>query len=840
MVPKAASDRLKRDRGLSMKLAGVAIALGLLPGVVPALTQDDVLEEIVVRGELRSQPGEAVDSVFGFGKSLLETPRAVSSVSGEMIRRFDMRDIDELVALAPGTFTQSFFGVAGTLDIRGTPGESYFRGMRRLDNRGNYPTPIGASSRIDIVRGPASPIFGPAKMGGYMNFTPVSAHVEEADHLVSGTTGGFELGAGSWNKRTLSAEVGGPGRLAGREFHYYLYAEVEDSGSYYQDSAGLDQKLLQVSFDADATDRVHLEFGGMFHRVGVTEVAGWNRLTQDLIDHGTYVTGSPPPLDANGDGHISHQEFDVDGDGFSDLSPFVPGLVSGTRSPLSRPSGGSGDCAIGDAPVFDCHPGLLALADPGLATLDGSQVLVSPDDVVNTDVVTLYFDVLVDAGDGPWEWKNQLFFEAYENFNQATYGFSQFHDTWVIEDKLVAHATFEPAGATVDLQWSPSLRYTNFQHGNDYSNEYFDRRDLTRPESALDTRWLATELDADYTEYYLGDYLNLGLAGLADITWDNGFAVLAGLRYDIIDMESRSPLDKLLLPSANHMCLRSAPDCVVAEASDTVNGLSWNLSVSWMSDNGLMPYLTASRQSTVIAGQGAELSTANVLGGGAFDRSELFEAGLKGSLFSNALYFAVARFWQERTDFNAQSIVTNQASRTDGLEFEMRWIPEPRWLFTVSYTNLEAINLNTLANGGRYSYIGADDIPGIAPEAFYGGALGGIVVREGEDAARRAGMPRNVLALTGTYNFGGGIAISASAVDVDSVPSGLSGSVTLPAYTLLNLGVVVDRGPWTFNITARNITDERYFRANFPNLYGSVIALPELPRHYRAYVEYRW
>ena len=62
----------------------------------------------------------------------------------------------------------------------------------------------------------------------------------------------------------------------------------------------------------------------------------------------------------------------------------------------------------------------------------------------------------------------------------------------------------------------------------------------------------------------------------------------------------------------------------------------------------------------------------------------------------------------------------------------------------------------------------------------------------------------------------------------------------LPAYTLLNLGVVLDRGPWTFNVTARNITDERYFRANFPNLYGSVIALPELPRHYRAYLEYRW
>ena len=823
-----------------IKIAYVVIALRMLPGGASALAQENALEEVVVRGELRSQPGDAVDSVFGFGRSVLETPRSVSSVSGEMIRRFDMRDIDELVALAPGTYTQSFFGVAGSLDIRGTPGESYFRGMRRLDNRGNYPTPIGASSRIDIVRGPASPIFGPAKMGGYMNFTPLTAHVAETDALMSGTTGGIELGAGSWNKRTLSAQVGGPGRLGGRAFGYYLYAESEDSGSYYRDSAGLDQSLVQASFDVDASDRVHLEFGAMLHEVGVTEVAGWNRLTQDLIDRGTYITGSPPPLDANGDGRISHQEFDVDGDGFTDLNPFAPGLVSGTRSSLERPSGNSDVCTIGDTPVFDCHPGLLGLVNPGLATLDGSQVLVSPHDVIETDVVTRYFDVLIDAQGGPWEWKNQLFYEAYDNFNQATYGFSQFHDTWVVEDKLVAHATYRPPGATVDVQWSPSLRYTNFHHASDYTNEYFDRRDLTRPESSLDTRWLATELGRDYTEYYIGDYLNLGVAGLADITWDNGFGVLAGLRYDVIDMESRAPLDKLLLPSSNHMCLPSAPGCVVTEAADTVSGLSWNLSLSWVSDNGLTPYLTASRQSTVIAGQGAELSTANVLGGGAFDSSDLLEAGLKGSLFANALYFAAARFRQERTDYNAQSIVTNQATRTDGVEFEMRWIPGPRLLFTLSYTDMEAINLNTLANGGRYSYIGAEDIPAIAPQAFYGGALGGIVVRDGEDAARRAGMPRNVLAVTGTYNFGNGLAFSASAVDVDSVASGLSGSVVLPAYTLLNLGVVLDRGPWTFNVTARNITDERYFRANFPNLYGSVIALPELPRHYRAYLEYRW
>ena len=839
-MPESQQARPLQNNRLTICAAAIGALAAAATPTSPALAQEDVLEEIVVRGELRSQPGEAVDSVFGFGKPLLETPRSVSSVSGEMIRRFDMRDIDELVALAPGTYTQSFFGVAGSLDIRGTAGESYFRGMRRLDNRGNYPTPIGASSRIDIVRGPASPIFGPAQIGGYMNYTPPSARSVETGELPDGPGGGVELGAGSWNKRTLSAEASGAAALGGREFGYSLYAEREDSGSYYRGSAGLEQTLLQASFDVQTNERLRFEFGGMLHDVDVSEVAGWNRLTQELIDHGIYVTGSPAPLDANGDGRISHAEFDVDGDGYTDHNPFALGLEPGTTAALSPPPAGSNVCRIGDTPVFDCRPELLGLVNPGLTTLDGSQVLVSPDDLIATDVVTLYFDVLADTGGGRWKWKNQLFFESYDNLNQGTYGFSQFHDTWVIENKLAAEARFQPAGATLDLQWSASARYTRFHHASDYSNEYFDRRDLTQPESALDIRWLATELGREFTEYYIGSYLNPGLAALADLSWDNGVGVLAGLRYDSIAAKSRSPLDKLLLPSARHSCLPTAPDCVVVEAENRFGGLSWSLSVNWMSTSGLTPYITASRQSTVIAGQGAELSTANVASGGAYDSSKLLEAGLKGSLFANALYFAAARYRQERTDYTAQAVATNQAVRTEGAELEIRWIPEPRLLFTLSYTRMKAVNLNTLANGGRFSYIGADDVPGIAPEVFYGGALAGIVTRVGEDAARRAGLPRNVLAATGTYNFGGGVAVSASAIDVDAAASGLSGSVILPAYTLLNLGVVVERGPWTFNFTARNVTNERYFRANFPNLYGSVIALPELPRHYRAYLEYRW
>ena len=804
---------------------------------VEGRTAPGVIEEIVVVGDLGSLPGDDVEAVFGFDKSLLETPRSVSTISDEMMDRFNMRDIDELIALAPGSFTQSFFGVAGSLDIRGTPGETYFRGVRRLDNPGNYPTPIGASHRVDIVRGPASPIHGPAKIGGYLNFNPKSARIEETGEFIADRTGVIAVDVGSWEKRILSAEFGAADPFGERHLGYYFYAEVEDSDSYYENT-GTQQSLLQASFDTDPSDQWHLAFGGMYQDHLGNQIGGWNRLTQELIDRGIYRTGQPLPLDADGDGRISHQEFDIDGDGFTDLNPFAAGLTPGDAGALAHPGPFPGTCAIGDTYVFGCRPDLLRLVNPGTAQLQPHQVLVDPDDVLDSQVLTLYFDAILFAGNG-WEWKNQLFFESADTLVESAYGFSQFHDTWVLEEKLVVSNAFQIGGGETWIQLSPSVRYTDFHHADDYTNEYFDRRDLTLPGGPLDRRLLATRIGDDYTEYYIGDYLDLGFAVAANTDWHSGVSLLVGARYDVIDMQSRQPVDKLLLASANNFCPPPG-DCIQTQAADEVGGFSWTMSLSYASACGLRPYATVSAQSTVIAGQGSEITTDNIAGGTAFDVSRLRELGLKGRLLNDSLYFALAVYEQRRTDFSAQSTVTNQATETTGAELEVRWVVNERLLLTLGYSNIEVVNLNTMEMGARFSFIGADDIPGVAPEAFYGGALGGSVIRPGASGARRAGMPEDIWALTGTYDFGNGFAVSASAVNADPVHSGFSNSVRLPGYTLTNVGAVFETGHWAFSATVKNLTDELYFRSNFPNLFGGVIVLPELPRHFQARIRYRW
>jgi iron complex outermembrane receptor protein len=799
-----------------------AVAIGLatfLPLQAMAQeSEEESVERIQVTGSLGSLPGQDVEAVFGFGKSILETPRSASTISEEQMERFAISDIDELVAFAPGTYTQSFFGVAGSLDVRGTPGEAYFRGVKRLDNPGNYPTPIGASSRIDIVRGPASPIYGPAKIGGYLNFNPKSASASRGEYLEN-NAGALSYTAGSWDKSILTAEVGGPTSIGDKKGGFYLYGEVENSGSYY-DNSGTDQTVLQGSFNIDITDNLRFEMGGMHHQYDGNQVAGWNRLTQDLVDNGTYITGTAKPLDTDSDGLISHAEYGaVNIAGAAYFYPYAP--------------------AFTDADATE----LMQLENTGTTTLKGNQTLVSPDDVLENTVDTLYFDVMYYTESG-WEIKNQLFYEAYDNLNENAYGFSQMHDSSVIENKLIFANEFETETMIAKVQLSPSIRHTEFMHADDFTYEYFNRRDLTGPSTALDKRELSTRINDNFDNYDVGHYTDYGIAAMTDLTWDFGLNIVLGLRYDSIDVKTTTRGDLLL---------NKVP---VATAEDTFSGTSWNASISYKFDFGLIPYITKAEQATIVAGQGAEIGYGQLIDddgnsyNGAFDTSTLTEYGIKGSFLDDSLYFALASYEQERTDFSAQAIVTNATTLNKGTELELRWVVDDQLVVTAGYTNMKVYNLTAWNNGdggSLFGFLGIEDLTSLTdPSLVFGGnPIGLTLIPSAADGgtiedARKQGIPENIYTGTATYDFQNGFTVNASVIRADSTYSGFSKSVTLPAYTLVNAGISYSTETWSANLSIKNLTDEKYFRANFPDLFGSQIVLPELPTSYQAKFSYKF
>jgi len=804
------------------KQLALLISLGCVVAAPAVLAQEAKKDEVVeletytAEGQVEDTMGvmstEPVKSVFGFGKTILETPRGVTSVSADMMENFSINDIDDLVLISPGAFTQSFFGVAGSLDVRGTPGEVYFRGVRRVNNPGNYPTPIGATDRIDIVRGPASPIYGPSKIGGFLNFEPKSARAETGQYLDK-PAGEISITRGTWDKNVLTAEVGGPAEIGDKKLGYYVYAETENSGSYYENSA-TDQNILQASFNMDLSDKTRVEFGGMYHEYDGNQVAGWNRLTQDLIDNGTYITGSPASVDTDGDGYNSPAEFDVWKDSFANYSNFfVPGS-SATDASM--------------APQW-------ALLNPGTTKLSGSQTMVAPEDQLVTTVQTLYFDLIHDVSDS-FSITNKMFYESLENINENAYGFSQFVDSYAFEDQLIfAFNTEHTDWLKGRYQVSPSIRYTDFKQGDDFNYEYFDRRDLTKPSNGIDRKLLATVTDSDYSNYLVGDYTDYGMAFLADYTVAEKLSVLLGARYDLLDMESTTVAEKI----------RGATADVVGEDKD--EGGSWTASLSYKTDFGFTPYITKSTQTTIVMGQGSEISPGlitldnGLAAGNALADSELEEVGVKGSFFDDRLYVAAAYFDQIRTNYSAQDQVSNSTTQSEGYELEARFLVTSNFTLTAAMTHLEITNLTALENGTQFGFMGAGDLTGVTdPSLFYGYVMQGLTLVGNEDDATKSGIPENMYSLTGAYDFGNGVRVTASTVHADATYSGFSKGVKLPSYTLLNAGISFDVDAWKFSLQGKNLTDERYFRANFPDLFGGTIVLPELPRHFVASASFKF
>jgi len=816
-----------------------ALALMMLGGSLAApgtlLAQDADEEEsstelgtTVVEGEVNDQleilPTEPNGSVFGFNKTLLETPRSVTSISNEMLNRFNLTELDDLVALSPGSFTQSFFGVAGSLDVRGTPGEVYFRGVRRIDNPGNYPTPIGATDRIDIVRGPASPIYGPSKIGGYLNFIPKSARADTGQYMPK-AMGELNITRGSWDKDILTAEVGGPGKIGDKAFGYYVYAETEDSGSYYENSS-TDQSIYQASFNMDLTPKSRIEFGGMYQEYEGNQVAGWNRLTQDLIDNGTYITGLPPSLDTNGDGILSADESAA-----GNLAIFYPFGSSDPNVAFGDVSQQSAETVLND--LAD-HPNM-ALINPGTTHIDGSQVLVQEDDELTDDVITLYFDFIHDFDSG-LTMTNKSFYESLKNNNENQYGFSQFADTWAFEDQLIfAYQTMHGDKVEAAYQFSPSIRYQDFEHGDNFAFEYFDRRDITQPGSPVDRRSLATRDPGlePYSSHTKGNFTDLAAAVLADYTFFSDIHLLAGARYDQIDVEST--------------CLEGA-DCddlgitgIKYDSSD--DAFSWSGSLSYdIPKTGMTPYFTKSKQTTLIVGQGGQVPADIVMEGHAVADSKLTEYGVKASLWGGRIYTTVAHFKQERVDYNAQDTVTNNTTEAKGWEFEFRGVINDNFAVTGAWTNLEVHNLTAAQNGNQFSFAGAEDLPeGVDPALMFGGVINGLVLTED---AEKAGVPENIysvyLIYTGTTGWMSGLTATVGATHVDSVYSGFSQSVKLPEYTLVNAGINYEMTHWTVGLSGKNLTNEEYYRSNFPDLFGSSVVLPETPRNWLVTLGYKF
>jgi MoxR-like ATPase len=151
-------------------------------------------------------------------------------------------------------------------------------------------------------------------------------------------------------------------------------------------------------------------------------------------------------------------------------------------------------------------------------------------------------------------------------------------------------------------------------------------------------------------------------------------------------------------------------------------------------------------------------------------------------------------------------------------------VVNPDLVLTAGWTNMEVDHRRGRGQWRPVQLFGADDMPHIDPTPGLRRQLIGSRQHRTVDQGGR--IPENILHLTGTYSFTDNLAITGSIIERGFHHVRISNAVTLPSYTLLNAGMVLRDRVLEFQLNAKNLTDERYFRSNFPNLFGSTDRTP--------------
>ena len=212
---------------------------------------------------------------------LSETPQSVSVISREQIEAQAADSLDQSLQYTAGV---SMFEGGGTRSV-GTRivvrGFSTLGKTALLLNGSRMPTNSLTGSmepyhfeRIELLKGPASIMYGQAAPGGVMNLVSKRPTVEPVREI--------ELQAGSWDRKQLAFDLGGPATEDGR-IRYRLTALQRDSNTMIKEYAN-DKTSFSGALEWQLTDSTLLTLLGSYDKTRAAFDAG-KPLDGTLLPH---------------------------------------------------------------------------------------------------------------------------------------------------------------------------------------------------------------------------------------------------------------------------------------------------------------------------------------------------------------------------------------------------------------------------------------------------------------------------------------------------------------------------------------------------------------------------
>ena len=802
----------------------------LVIGLSPAFTQEEEIEELeeffvsdVPIEESILPTTRPFSSVYGTGRSIMETPRNVTIISREQLDAIAIYDVRDFVKLTASSFTKTNFGAPSNPSIRTQTADTFVNGMRRgLTSNGNgLQVNFNAVESVNIVKGGPTAIYGASQYtGGYSDQITKKPYFDAPRGSAS-----FTIGMYDQYRWTIDY-----GRPISDELAIRFSYSGEETGSYYE-FGKKESQALYGALTWKPSDRYRLEFNFEYFQSSYTENWGINRITQDLIDNGMYLPGQISPtgvlvdgfdeMDRNQDGVVNL--FDVRGsDNFINFG--APVKISRTKR-------------------------LLAPGDDSFGRQFTAQAIQT------------------------WEFSDR--FSIYNNtaYNWidrdtfSSYGYSEvLIDNVSIDNRTEVRLNVADSDSfTANVNFGLHFRWQNVLAMNLYFIEPANVHDLTVRPSTVDealaggsiTRRIPQEAFGFIEVAIAGErprgilaarYANPGFNGdtgdsqatrlgpffQLDMQFGEKLNFFGGYRRDYMDVKYKEPFSGF------------AGGAFAFEAETKQQMENYNVSLLYRLNNRMSTYFTYNFSESAAAGTGGGFVPSDH-GGIGFDDSDfhkenfLYEAGFKFSFKEDTLFISTAAFYQEfaNPSVNAlgQSVGTFDRTRLRGFEIEANYQPKKSFYMTMGYSYIDA----TIAAGAFSVAPRSVDLQPIT-DSF------GITLQRIE----LNGAPDHLFNILAHFQFDNGMFVNTGLVVTSEFNTGFHGaclefeagpvtciSPVVPwQYTLdMAIGYATDR--WKVKLDLFNLTDQKNWSPPH-RVYGTESLLAELPIRAELTFKYMW
>jgi hypothetical protein len=729
-----------------------------------------------------------ISTVMGDARNILDTPRAVSAITEALLNERGIHGVKEFIVYSPGGYATASYGLATTPNLRGDTAETYLNGQRRSYNLYGFLPSWNGIEAIDIVRGPGSAVFGAGFFsGGYVNYVTKQPKFSGPETAVTTRFGTWVPGGGlSYLNASVQIDHTAP---VSDQLAYRISYEGKGGDTFYRENGVKDDRqdiYLALTWKPDS--RRTFQFNAQWEWQNWPEILGVNRPSQELMDHGTYYTGTSADL------------------------PSGPGPIRVTG-----------------AVTIPWDASLFALGDYSNSNAGHAQL-------ISTFEFSPSFKVV-----------NRTFGETIRRhrYNQSEYAEWVWQDT--AENRTEVHAKFDLLGRPQSAILGATVRYEHRKSYTNYFNEYLYNFDVTDPSRVFNQAaqypnsyfpgftgpdgYLFFPNAYDVPETVVSSLWNPAIFWQHDVALTDQLSLLVGLREDWFFARARDPYE--------------AETGIPYRDAETVASFSNNVNLLWRPNAVTSFYATYQRIRAAngnVTGGGIILNQPD----GQINRddfrnlSELAEVGAKVSLLDNKLFAGASWFNQTRSKVSLGGKKNNIVVR--GLEFEAVYQPHARLnaTFNATFQSGHYLDSRPFQMGGRDIY--AAYLLGTGPGGK-GTSTGtyapfGNQVPDGDWPL--LGFSKVLLNGSVRYRLENGFGAGANAQWSGRQAGNLDDQWHIPAQYVLNASLFYEAKQWSVNVDFLNVTQQRNWYHNGDAFSGSILVFQEQPFRVEGYVKLRF